>query len=86
MFFRAKPTVLWVVVGFCWPIRVTAALLGRLLPSNGHKLFFFQRKKQKFRPKSAPDRPLFDRTFQLKKKSMAGHRFARGNNRFEVLW
>jgi hypothetical protein len=24
--------------GFCWPIGVTAALLGRLLPSDGHKL------------------------------------------------
>jgi hypothetical protein len=35
---RAKLTVLGVVVGFCWPIGVTAALLGRLLPSDGHKL------------------------------------------------
>jgi hypothetical protein len=24
--------------GFCWPIGVTAALLGRLMPSDGHKL------------------------------------------------
>jgi hypothetical protein len=24
--------------GFCWRIGVTAALLGRLLPSDGHKL------------------------------------------------
>ena len=24
--------------GLCWPIGVTAALLGRLLPSDGHKL------------------------------------------------
>jgi hypothetical protein len=24
--------------GFCWPIGVTAALLGRSLPSDGHKL------------------------------------------------
>jgi hypothetical protein len=24
--------------GFCWPIGVTAALLGRMLPSDGHKL------------------------------------------------
>ena len=24
--------------GFCWPVGVTAALLGRLLPSDGHKL------------------------------------------------
>jgi hypothetical protein len=38
VFFCAKPTVLGVLVGFCWPIRVTAALLGRLLPSDGHKL------------------------------------------------
>jgi hypothetical protein len=36
--FRANPTVLGVLVGFCWPIGVTAALLERLLPSDGHKL------------------------------------------------
>jgi hypothetical protein len=24
--------------GFSWPIEVTVALLGRLLPSDGHKL------------------------------------------------
>ena len=37
--FRAKPTILGVLVGgFCWPIGVTAALLGRLLLSDGHKL------------------------------------------------
>jgi hypothetical protein len=24
--------------GFCWPIEVTAALLGRMLPSDGRKL------------------------------------------------
>jgi hypothetical protein len=42
--------------GFCWPIGVTAALLGRLLPSDGHKLV---KKIPKFRPKSATDRPLF---------------------------
>ncbi len=48
--------------GFCWRIGVTAALLGRLLPSDGHKLV----KNRKFRPKSAPDRPLFDRTVFFK--------------------
>jgi hypothetical protein len=37
-FFRANPTVLGVLMGFCWAIGVTAALFGRLLPSDGHKL------------------------------------------------
>jgi hypothetical protein len=37
------------------------ALLRRLLPSDGHKLV-----KKKNRPKSAPDRPFFDRPSYFK--------------------
>ena len=57
--FSRKPNSFRGPGGFCWLIGVTAALLGRLLPSDGHKLV---KKPRKFRPKSAPDRPLFDRT------------------------
>jgi hypothetical protein len=39
LFFRARKTNSFRRPGgFCWPIGVTAALLGRLLPSDGHKL------------------------------------------------
>jgi hypothetical protein len=62
MFFSRKPNSFRGLGGFCWPIGVTAALLGRLLPLDGHKLV---KKKRKFRPKSAPDRPLFDGTVFL---------------------
>jgi hypothetical protein len=37
---------------------VTAAQMGRMLPSDGHKR---GKKKREFWPKSAPGRPLFDR-------------------------
>ena len=62
-FFLRRPNTFRGPGGFCWPIGVTAALLGRLLPTAGHKLV---KKKRKFRPKSAPDRPLFGRTDFLK--------------------
>jgi hypothetical protein len=38
LFFSRKPNSFRGPGGFCWRIGVTAALLGRLLPSNGHKL------------------------------------------------
>jgi hypothetical protein len=50
--------------GLCWPIGVTTALLGRLLPSDGYKLA--KKKERKFGPKSAPGRPLFDRPSYFK--------------------
>jgi hypothetical protein len=37
LFFSRKPNSFRGPGGFCWPIGVTAALLGRLLPSDGHK-------------------------------------------------
>ena len=36
--FSRKPNSFRGPGGFCWRIGVTAALLGRLLPSDGHKL------------------------------------------------
>jgi hypothetical protein len=36
--FSCKPNSFKGPGGFCWRIGVTAALLGRLLPSDGHKL------------------------------------------------
>jgi hypothetical protein len=36
--FSRKPNSFRGPGGFCWLIGVTAALLGRLLPSDGHKL------------------------------------------------
>jgi hypothetical protein len=36
--FSFKPNSFRGPGGFCWPTGVTAALLGRLLPSDGHKL------------------------------------------------
>ena len=36
--FSRKPNSFRGLGGFCWLIGVTAALLGRLLPSDGHKL------------------------------------------------
>ena len=36
--FSRKPNSFSGPGGFCWPIGVTAALLGRLLPLDGHKL------------------------------------------------
>jgi hypothetical protein len=36
--FSRKPNSFRGPGGFCWPIGVTATLLGRLLPSDGHKL------------------------------------------------
>jgi hypothetical protein len=36
--FSRKPNSFRGAGGFCWPIGVTAALLGRLLRSDGHKL------------------------------------------------
>mgnify|MGYP000167112738 CR=1 FL=1 len=36
--FSFKPNSFRGPGGFCWRIGVTAALLGRLLPSDGHKL------------------------------------------------
>ena len=38
LFFSRKPNSFRGPGGFCWLIGVTAALLGRLLPSDGHKL------------------------------------------------
>jgi hypothetical protein len=38
LFFSHKPNSFRGPGGFCWLIGVTAALLGRLLPSDGHKL------------------------------------------------
>jgi hypothetical protein len=38
LFFSCKPNSFRGAGGFCWPIGVTAALLGRVLPSDGHKL------------------------------------------------
>jgi hypothetical protein len=40
------------------------ALSGRLLPSYGHKLV--KKKNGYFRPKSAPDRPLFNQSSDFK--------------------
>ena len=42
---------------FCWPIGVAAALVGRLQPSESPKPV---KKTRKFRPKSGPDRRIFD--------------------------
>jgi hypothetical protein len=36
--FPRKPNSFRGPGGFCWPIGVTVALLGRMLPSDGHKL------------------------------------------------
>ena len=81
LFFSRKPNSFRGPRGFCRPIWVTAALLGRLLPSDGHKLV---KKTRKFRPKSAPDRPFFDQSRYFKFVWWAVS-FAQGNSNLKYF-
>jgi hypothetical protein len=55
--------------------------LGHLLTSDGHKLV---KKKRKFRPKSARDRPLFDQSRYFKFVWWAVS-FAQGNSNLKAI-